>query len=77
VAAERHTAEEACFWQDHELPVGGELERPRFGREPTKVLHLRLSSSALRRLRLQAARLGLPLSSYAAAVLLRRARAAE
>ena len=73
LAVERPTAEEASFWQDHELPPG-RWERPRFSKEQTAVLHLRVSRSALRRLRAKAAAAGLPLSTYASALLLRNAR---
>lgn len=74
IAVDRDTAAEAAFWQSHEVPASGKWEAPRFKREETDVLHVRLSRTALRRLKVRAAGAGLPLSTYASAVLLRQAR---
>jgi predicted DNA binding CopG/RHH family protein len=71
------TAEAARFWQTHEDPDVGQWVAPVFAREASDVIHLRLSRSAIRRLKAKAARAGLPFATYASSLLLRSARSED
>ena len=70
----RDTAAEARFWQTHEAAHLGAPEHAEYHRAaPSEVIHLRLGKSAIRRLKLRAAKAGLPFATYASSVLVREA----
>jgi predicted DNA binding CopG/RHH family protein len=68
------TAGAAEFWQTHEDPNVGEWVEVTQPREPSEVIRLRLTRSAVRRLKARAAKAGVPFATYASAVLTKLAR---
>jgi predicted DNA binding CopG/RHH family protein len=75
VERDRDTGAEARFWQAHEAAHLGGAERPEHHRSvPSEEIHLRLGKSAIRRLKLLAAKAGLPFAAYASSVLVREAQ---